>query len=270
MRPAFRRILPKSRVPGMDAAGTIEAVGQGVTRFQPGDDVYGELPGGAYAECAVAPVRRLARKPTNLGFAEAAAMPVAGITALQGLRDAGAVRPGHRVLINGASGGVGTFAVQVAKALGAHVTGVCSTGNIDLVRSLGADDTVDYTREDFTRAERSYDVIFDLVGNHTVSAFRRALKPDGVYVASAGTPGGDLLGPIPFLLRVVLASMRGRPRVKSFATKSTPEDLAALARMAEAGEVTPVVDRTYPLAEVAAALTHQGTVRARGKTVVAV
>jgi NADPH:quinone reductase-like Zn-dependent oxidoreductase len=270
LRPAFGLMRPKHEIPGKDVAGTVEAVGPKVTRFRLGDEVYGELRGGAYAEHAVATEDELAPKPANIGFEEAAAVPLAGITALQGMRNAGGVRAGHRVLVNGASGGVGTFAVQIAKWLGAHVTGVCSTGSRDLVRSIGADRVVDYTREDFTRGEPSYDVIFDLVGNHAVSAYRRVLRPGGDYVASTGRPGGDVLGPLPFIVRVALSSLRGGPKMKVFAAKPNSDDLATLARLIETGEVRPVVDRRYGLPEIAAALTHQGAGHARGKTIVTV
>ena len=270
MRLAFGLRRPKHPVPGKDVAGVVEAVGPGVTRFTAGDEVYGELPHGAYAEHVVARQDALARKPAGLGFAEAAAVPIAGITALQGIRDCGKVRAGHRVLVNGASGGVGTFAVQVAKSLGAHVTAVCSTRNVDLVRATGADEVVDYTRDDFTRGDEPYDVIFDLVGSHPISAYRRAMRRDGVYVASTGMPGGPVLGPLPYITRVALSSLRGSPKTKVFAAKSTVDDLDELTRMIEAGDVTPVVDRTFPLAEVAEALAHQGRGHARGKTVVTI
>jgi NADPH:quinone reductase-like Zn-dependent oxidoreductase len=271
LRLAFGLTGPRQRVPGRDVAGTVEAVGARVSRWRPGDEVYGELPGGAFAEYAVAAADALAPKPSTLDFAEAAAVPLAGVTALQGLRDAGGVRAGQRVLVNGASGGVGTFAVQIARALGARVTGVGRADGLDLIRSLGADEVVDYTREDFTRGAPAYDVIFDLVGNHPIAAYRRILRPGGVYVASAGRLGGAILGPLPYLARVALSSVRrGRRRVTVFAAKSTPEDLAALTRMIEAGAVTPVIDRTYALSEVADALAHQGLGHARGKTVVTI
>lgn len=268
LRLAFGLTGPRRRIPGKDVAGTVEAVGPNVTRLRPGDEVFGELPGGAYAEYAVAAEDALAPKPAGLGFSEAAAVPLAGITALQGLRDAGGVRAGHRVLINGASGGVGTFAVQVARSLGAGATGVCSTRHLDLVRSLGAEEVVDYTREDFTRGDRRYDVIFDLVGSHPVPAYRRVLRRDGVYVAATGMPGGPLLGPLPYLLRAALSSRRGGPKTKLFVAKSGPDDLAALTELIEAGEVRPVIERTYGLAETAQALAHQGEGHAQGKTVV--
>ncbi|MFP3989532.1 NAD(P)-dependent alcohol dehydrogenase [Streptomyces sp. E11-3] len=262
---------PKRRVRGKDVAGTVEAVGSKVTRWSPGAEVFGELPDGAYAEYAVvAEDAALASKPANLGYPEAAAVPLAGITALQGLRDAGGVRVGHRVLVCGASGGVGTFAVQIAKSLGAHVTGVCGTGALDLVRSIGADEVVDYTKEDFTRGDVRYDVIFDLVGNHAPSAYRRVLGRDGVYVAASGMPGGNMLGPLPYLLRVALSSPRGRPTMKPFLAKSNPDDLTALAKLIESDELRPVIGRTYGFTEIAAALSGQGEGHARGKTVVTI
>jgi NADPH:quinone reductase-like Zn-dependent oxidoreductase len=271
LRLAFGLTRPKHQVPGRDVAGTVEAVGAKVTRFSPGDEVYGELSGGAYAEYVVAAEdAALAPKPAGLGFAEAAAAPLAGITALQGMRDAAGVRAGQRVLVNGASGGVGTFAVQVARSLGAHVTGVCSTRNLELVRSIGAEEAVDYTREDFTRGGQPYDVIFDLIGSHSMSAYRRVLRPDGVYVASTGKPGGSVLGPMPYILRVALSSLRGRPKMKVFPAKSNPDDLRALARLIEDGAVKPVIERSYGLPETAEALAHQGEGHAQGKTVVTV
>lgn len=270
LRLMFGLMRPKHEIPGMDVAGTVETVGPKVTRFSPGDEVYGELRSGAYAEYAVAAEDALARKPANLGFAEAAAIPLAGVTALQGIRDAGGVRAGHRVLVNGASGGVGTFAVQVAKSLGAHVTGVCSTRNLDMVRSVGADEVIDYTREDFTRGERSYDVIFDLVGSHALGAYRRVLRLGGVYIASTGRPGGNVLGPMPYIFRVVLSSLRGGPKMKVFAAKSNADDLEALTQLIEASDVMPVIDRTYSLSETADALAHQGEGHAQGKSVVTV
>ncbi|WP_017597505.1 NAD(P)-dependent alcohol dehydrogenase [Nocardiopsis lucentensis] len=270
LRPVFGLPRPKPPIPGKDVAGTVEAVGPGATRLRPGDEVYGELPGGAYAEYVVAAETALARKPTNLDFAEAAAVPLAGLTALRGIRDAGAVRAGHRVLVNGASGGVGTFAVQIARSLGAHVTGVCGTRNLDLVRSIGADEAVDYTREDFTRGERSYDVILDLVGNHPLKAYRRVLRADGVYVAASGEPGGAVLGPLPYLLGVMVSSLRRRPRMTVLAAKPDPDDLAALTRLIEDGHVAPVVDRVHPLDRAAGALADQGAGHRRGKTVLTV
>jgi NADPH:quinone reductase-like Zn-dependent oxidoreductase len=270
LRLGFGLRRPKRRVRGKDVAGIVEAVGPEVTRWRPGDEVFGELPDGAYAEYAVAAEDALALKPADLSFPEAAAVPLAGITALQGVRDAGAVQPGHRVLVNGASGGVGTFAVQIAKSLGAHVTGVCSTRNHDLVGSIGADEVVDYTREDFTRGEQPYDVLFDLVGSHAPPAYRRVLQRDGVCVVATGMPGGDVLGPLPYLLRTVLTSLRGAPRVKPFVAKPNPDDLATVAKLIEDGAVRPVLEQTFEFSEIAAALAHQGSGHAQGKTVVAI
>ncbi|MGW0822105.1 NAD(P)-dependent alcohol dehydrogenase [Streptomyces sp. NPDC002845] len=270
LRLGFGLTRPKRRVRGKDVAGTVEAVGAKVTRWRPGAAVFGELPDGAYAEYAVAAEDALAPKPAGLGFPEAAAVPLAGITALQGVRDAGGVRAGHRVLVNGASGGVGTFAVQIAKSLGAHVTGVCGTGSLGLVRSAGADEVVDYTREDFTRGKAPYDVILDLVGSHPLSAYRRVLRRDGVCVVATGMPGGDVLGPLPYLLRAVLSSLRGGPKMKPFVAKPNPDDLTALAKLIEADEVRPVTERTYGFPEIATALAGQGEGHARGKTVVSI
>jgi NADPH:quinone reductase-like Zn-dependent oxidoreductase len=270
LRLGFGLTRPRRRVRGKDVAGTVEAVGRNVTRWHPGVEVFGELPHGAYAEYAVAAEDALAPKPAGLGFPAAAAVPLAGITALQGLRDAGGVRAGRRVLVNGASGGVGTFAVQIAKSLGAHVTGVCSTGGVGLVRSIGADEVVDYTREDFTRDEQPFDVIFDLVGNHALSAYRRMLCRDGIYVGASGMPGGDVLGPLPYVLRVALPSLRGGPRMKPLAAKPNTDDLATLAKLIEAAEVRPVIERTYGFTEIAAALSRQGEGHARGKAVVTI
>ena len=257
---------PRRPVLGRALAGRIAAVGPGVTRLRVGDEVYGEITGGAYAEYTVAPEDLLAAKPAGLTFDQAAAVPVSGTTALQGMRDAGAVRPGQRVLINGASGGVGTFAVQIAKALGGEVTAVCSARNADLVRSLGADHVVDYAREDFTRAGERYDVLLDLVGNHPISASRRALAPAGTLVLSAGPPAPSIRRTIaayamsPFVGHT-LAPLVARPR---------RQDLDALSEMVEAGQVAPVIDRTYPLDEVPEALRRQAAGHARGKTVITI
>ncbi|WP_304451496.1 NAD(P)-dependent alcohol dehydrogenase [Nocardiopsis sp. YSL2] len=270
LRLVFGPARPKHPVRGRDVAGTVEAVGTGVTRWRRGAAVFGELTAGAFAEFVVAGEDEVAAAPAGLDLARAAAVPLAGVAALQGLRDAGGVRSGHRVLVNGASGGVGTFAVQIAKSLGAHVTGVCSGAGADLVASIGADEVVDYTREDFTRSGKRYDVVFDLVGSHAPAAYRRVLRRDGVYVCATGRPGGPLLGPLPYLLRVVLTSLRGRPRMRPFAAKTSREDLAALAELIESGQVRPVIDRTYALADTAAALARQGAGHARGKTVVTV
>jgi NADPH:quinone reductase-like Zn-dependent oxidoreductase len=271
MRAAFGLTRPKHRIPGKDVAGVVEAVGSEVRGLAVGDEVFGELPGGAYAEFVATDASRLARKPAGIGFAEAAAVPLAGVTALQGIRDAGGVGADHRVVVNGASGGVGTFAVQIAKALGARVTGVCHTRNVDLVRSLGADDVVDYTRTDLTEATASCDVLFDLIGNHPLRSYRRMLRPGGVYVAATGRPGGPVLGPLPFIARVGLGSLVRRSiRQRVFAARANADDLGELSRLIDAGAVTPVIDRRYDLARIADALAHQGDGHARGKTVITV
>ena len=252
---------PRHKVLGRDVAGIVEAVGSEVTTFAQGDEVFGELKFGAFAEFVSAPARRLVEKPSNLSFAEAAAVPLAGITSLQGLRDVAKVRPGQRVLINGAAGGVGTFAVQIAKALGAEVTAVCSTDSVDLVRSLGADEVIDYTREDFTRTGQRWDVIFDLVASQPIAKCRRVLSPDGIYV-----PAG---GPVRTFLKPVLASLVFR-NVKMFVAKSNQKDLAALRDMIERGQVLPAIEQISDLGEVAEALRTRRAGHARGKTVISI
>jgi NADPH:quinone reductase-like Zn-dependent oxidoreductase len=252
---------PKDYVPGWDVAGRVEAVGSAVTQFHPGDAVYGAI-SHAFAEYASAPAGRLALKPTNLTFEQAAAVPTAGITALQGLRDAGKVRPGQRVLINGAAGGVGSFAVQIGKALGAEVTGVCSTRNVEMLRSLGADHVVDYTREDFTRGGQHYDLIFDNVGNRAFSDLRRALTPQGRILPNSGHGG------MTYVLKAFLLAPLMRQQEKPLTTTPNGKDLAALAEMIEAGKITPVIDRTYPFAEIPAALGYAAEGHVRGKVVI--
>jgi NADPH:quinone reductase-like Zn-dependent oxidoreductase len=271
MRPMFGLARPKHRIPGKDVAGVVEAVGSNITGFAPSDEVFGELAGGAYAEYVAADAHKLAHKPPTLDFAEAAAVPLAGVTALQGIRDAGGVCAGHHVVVNGASGGVGTFAVQIAKSFGAHVTGVCHTRNVDLVRSLGADEVVDYTRADLTQTGLHYDVIFDLIGNYRIRSYREILRPGGVYVAATGRPGGSVLGPLPFIARVGLGSLRGGPkRIKVFAAKSNADDLAEMNQLIESDAVTPVIDKRFDLPQTADALAHQGEGHTRGKTVITV
>jgi NADPH:quinone reductase-like Zn-dependent oxidoreductase len=263
---------PRTRTVGTDLAGRVTAVGPGVTRFRPGDDVFGEVPG-ACAEYVRAPEGLLERVPARLGHEQAAALPLAATTALQCLRDGG-VGKGEHVLLNGASGGVGTFAVQIAKALGAYVTAVCSTRNADLVRSLGADAVVDYTAEDFTRSGERYDVVLDLVGNHPLTALRRALAPGGRLVLSGGGvwEGGSLFGPIALIARGRLASLAGPWRGRIRVTAATPgaEHLAALRELVESGQVTPVIDRTYPLERTAEALRYLEAEHARAKVVITV
>lgn len=263
---------PKRRVRGRDFAGQVEAVGRGVTRFRPGDEVYGDLghASGAFAEYACAPQDQVARKPANLTFEQAAAVPLAGNTALMGLRDAAGVRPGWRVVVNGASGGVGTFAVQIAKALGAEVTAVCSTRNTDLVRDLGADHVVDYTRQDFTRAGHRYDAVLDLVGNRSLTALRRALTPRGALVLSGGgvSRGGSLVGPMGLLIRSQLLSPFVGQRLVRLTEAPSARNLDALRALVESGAVTPAIDRAYPLSEAAEAIRYLEVDHARAKVVV--
>jgi NADPH:quinone reductase-like Zn-dependent oxidoreductase len=271
--PYFARIgalrRPKHTAVGSDLGGRVEAVGRDVTELQPGDEVFGTS-GGSWAQYASAREDRLAPKPANLSFEEAAAVPVAAITALQALRDKGQVLPGQRVLINGASGGVGTFAVQLAKSFGAEVTGVCSTRNVDLVRSLGADRVVDYTQEDFTLRGERHDLMLDIAGSRSFSDFRRALTPEAIVVLVGGPMTYRGHGPPPHLIGTFLAS-RGRSQtVTFFVAKITTEDLAFLRELLEAGKVTPVIDRRYELSEAPDALRYLGEGHARGKVVITV
>jgi NADPH:quinone reductase-like Zn-dependent oxidoreductase len=254
---------PTPRVRGADMAGYVEAVGRNVTRFKPGDEVFG-VGTGAFAEYATTVEDRLAPKPRNLTFEQAAALPVAGCTALQGLRDKGEVKAGQRVLVYGAGGGVGTFAVQIAKALGAHVTAVSSTGNLDLLRSIGADAVIDYTQEDFTRRGERYDVLFDIGADRSFADCERVLAPDGKLLM-CGAPSGFL----PLLSRLFQARMKPRRRLTAMA-RIKPEDLAALKELAEAGKLSPVIDRQVPLSGVPDALRYLGTRQVRGKVVVSV
>lgn len=259
---------PKNPVPGMDAAGTVEAVGQEVTELQPGDEVFGTCTG-AFAEYARASAVSLVRKPEGLTFEQAATIPISGCTALQSLRDRARVEPGQTVLVNGASGGVGTFSVQIARSLGAEVTGVCSTRNLDLVRSLGAAHVIDYTREDFARAGRRWDVILDAVGSRSLSDCRRALIPGGTLVIVGGK-GGPWLGGLDRGLRAALWSPFIRESLRMLVAIPTKSDLLALAKLIEAGDLTPVVDRIYPLSETPEAVAYVEEGHARGKVVVVV
>ncbi|MGW1962669.1 NAD(P)-dependent alcohol dehydrogenase [Streptomyces sp. NPDC001935] len=262
---------PKTRIRGTDFAGRVEAVGKAVRRFRPGDEVFGEVDG-AFAEYVSARDDLLEPKPAALSFEQAAALPLAGNTALMGLRDLGRIGPGQEVLINGASGGVGTFAVQIAKAFGAEVTGVCSTRNTDLVRSLGADHLIDYTQEDFTRTGRRYDVVFDLVGNHSLAGFRRALKPEGTLVLSGGGvfEGGSVVGPMGLLIKGQLMSRFARHRLLVLTAAPSKENLATLRELADSGKLTPAVDRTYPLSEAPEAIRYLEKEHARSKVVITV
>ena len=260
---------PKSTTVGADLAGRVEAVGRDVKDLQPGDEVFGTGVG-AWAEYACARGARLARKPASLSFEEAAAIPAAAITALQALRDKGQVQPGQRVLINGASGGVGTFAVQIAKAFGADVTAVCSTGNLDQARSLGADRVVDYTKEDFTQRGERHDLMLDIAGSRSFSDLRRVLTPEATVVLIGGPLTYRGLGPLPHLARTFLASKGRSQTVTFFVAKITKEDLVYLQEFLEAGKVRAVVDRRYELSEAPEALRHLGEGHARAKIVITV
>ncbi len=259
---------PKDARIGVDFAGTVEAVGSNVTRFKPGDAVFGGATG-ALAEYVCAHEHRAAAKPASLGFEEAAALPIAGITALQALRDAGELQPGQEVLINGASGGVGTYAVQIAKALGAKVTGVCSTRNVELVRSLGANRVIDYTREDFTRMDARYDLILDNVANRSLSEFKRMLKPGGRYVLVGGGTG-QWIDPLPRVVGAWLMSRFGSQKMEFFLAHMDGGDLGALADLVEAGKVKPVIDRRYSLSEAPEAIRYLEGGHARAKVIVTV
>jgi NADPH:quinone reductase-like Zn-dependent oxidoreductase len=261
---------PKDSILGSDVAGEVEAVGKAVTRFRPGDEVFGFVGAGSFAEYVSAPEKLLALKPANLNFQQAATVPLAAVTALQGLRDAGEIRSGQKVLIVGASGGVGTFAVQIAKWYGAHVTGVCSTRNLEMVHSIGADRVIDYTREDFTRGSQKYDLIFQLAGTASPSACRRVLTRKGRLVLSSGDSPGRVIGPVGRIIKAVLLSPFIGQTLRPFVAKPSCDDLQFLRGLIEAGRVTPVIDRTYPLSESADAIRYLETGRARGKVVISV
>lgn len=263
----FRR--PKVRVRGMDVAGRVEAVGGNVTRFKPGDEVFGTCDG-AFAEYASARQDSFAPKPANLTFEQAAAVPVSACTALKGLREAGRVQPGQKVLIIGAGGGVGTFAVQLAKAFGAEVTGVCGTTKADLVRSIGADDVIDYTREDFADRARHYDLILDTAGNRPLSHLRRALTPRGTLVIVGGERGGRWIGGNDRQLRALMLAPFVGQRLRGLFSMPCAEDLRLLRELIEAGKITPVIDRTYPLGEVPEAIRYLEKGHTRGKVVITV
>jgi NADPH:quinone reductase-like Zn-dependent oxidoreductase len=260
---------PKSIEVGGDVAGRVAAVGRNVEEFQPGDEVFGTALG-SWAEYAAARPARLAPKPASLSFEEAAAIPVAGITALQALRDKGQIQPGQKVLINGASGGVGTFAVQLAKSLGAEVTAVCSTGNVELVRSLGADRVIDYTQEDFTKCGERHDLMLDIAGSRSFFAFRRALTPDATVVLIGGKMRYRGLGPLPHLGGTFLKSRGRSQNVTFFLAKINTEDLAFLGELIVTGKVKAVIDRRYELSDAPAALAYLGEGHARGKVVITV
>jgi len=259
-------LKPKNKIPGADIAGRVEEVGRNVRQFQPGDDVFGCIDRGGFAEFACARENRLASRPANLSFEEAAAVPMASLTSLQGLRDKGRIQPGQKVLINGASGGVGTFAVQIAKSFGAEVTAVCSTGKMDMARSIGADQVIDYSKEDFTKSAPHYDLIFAANGYHPILDYRRALAPKGIYVMAGGTMAqmfqAMLLGP--------WISMAGGKKMGGVSAKVDQKDLVYIRGLLEAGKIRPVIDRRYPLSEVPKALRYLGEGHALGKVVITV
>lgn len=271
LRSGLRR--PATPCRGTDVAGVVAAVGRDVTGLRPGDEVFGSLwdaglaTSGTFAEFAVVPAARLIRKPAGLGFEEAAGSVMSGITALLALRDVGGVRRGMRVLVNGASGGVGTFAVQIAKTLGAEVTGVCGPRNVELVGSLGADHVIDYTSQDFTRGERRYDVILDNVLNHPPSATARVLAPGGTLIPNSVGPKEGLLGSLPRVARAALLGL-GSTNVRSASVLVNHENLGALAALLESGDVRVIIDRVYPLGETAAAIAHMRAHHARGQIII--
>jgi NADPH:quinone reductase-like Zn-dependent oxidoreductase len=272
--PYFMRLFVGLRAPkrnglGVDYSGQVEAVGKEVTQFQPGDEVFG-MCDGAFAEYLCVPEIEAALKPTNLTFEQAAAVPLAALTALQGLRDPGQLQPMHRVLIIGSSGGVGTFAVQIAKALGAHVTGVCSTQNREMVCSLGADQVIDYTQEDFAQSGQKYDLIFQLAGMHSPSHCRRALTPKGRLVLSSGDSDGRWIGPIDRIIKAAVLSPFVGQKLGSLDTKRSKKDLEHLKDLIEAGKLTPVINQTHSLSEVPEAIRYVEKGHARGKVVITV
>ena len=269
VRPQAGLRTPKQTIPGKDVAGTIVAIGEGVTEPRVGDDVYGEVDGGAFAEYVAVRADLLAPKPANLTFEEAAAVPLAAFTALQGVRDKGQVRPGQHVLVNGASGGVGIFAVQIAKALGAEVTAVCSTKNADMVRSIGADQVIDYTKDDFSAGEQRYDVMIDNVGTGSLSDCRRVLNSDGVYVMIGG-PKHRWLGPVRRMIAAMVYFRFVSQNFQWFVATPNRNDLDYLTELIEDGKVTPVIDRRYALAEVPEAMAYLGKGHTRGKSVITV
>jgi NADPH:quinone reductase-like Zn-dependent oxidoreductase len=267
--PFFIRLMGmgKGKIPGSDMAGRVLSIGQDVTQFRPGDEVYGDIfsfGSGAFAEYVVVPEKAVAKKPSNLSFEEAAAVPMAAITALQGLRDIGKIQPGQKVLIYGASGGVGTFAVQIAKAFGTEVTAVCSTGKMDMVRSIGADHVIDYTRQDFTKNGQCYDLILAANGYRSIWKYRRALNPKGVYVMAGGTMNQIFQA----VLLGGLLSKKGGKSLAGLTARASQQDLVTMNELIEAGKVTPLIDRCYSFAEIREALRFLGEGHAAGKVVI--
>ncbi len=273
-KPYVMRMLGGLRKPrtaarlGADVAGSVEAVGKNVKQFKPGDQVFGGGLGlGSFAEYVCASESVFAIKPNSLTFEQSASVPVAAFTALQGVRDKGQIQPGQRILINGAAGGVGTFAVQIAKALGADVTGVCSTRNVDMIRSLGADRVIDYTQEDFTKSGQRYDAVFDCVGNHSLWAFRRVLNPKGICVIAAG-PNGRWLGPLSRFIAALALSPFVSQQLIPFIARPNKQDLTTMCELITAGKVTPVIERCYSFSEVPAAIRYLEEGHARGKVLI--
>ena len=269
IRFTYGLLKPKHKILGADVAGRVEAVGRNVTQFQPGDAVFGDLSAsgfGAFAEYVAAPEHAFALKPTNLTFEEAATVPVSAVTALQGLRDYGHIQPGQRVLINGASGGVGTFAVQIAKAFGTEVTAVCSTGKIEMVRSLGADHVIDYTKEDFTQNGQQYDLILAANGYRPLSAYQRALRPQGIYVTS----GGSMKQMFEAMLLGPWRSRNSGQKIGNVLAKPNQKDLMFVKELLEAGKVIPVIDKRYPFCEVPEAIRYLEAGHAKGKVAITV
>lgn len=259
---------PKGVRLGTDVAGQVDAVGRSVTQFKPGDEVFGTCRG-ALAEYAATSESSLVLKPDTVTFEQAASVPVAAFTALQGLRDKGHIQPGQKVLVNGASGGVGTFAVQIAKSFGAEVAGVCSTRNVAMVRSIGADTVIDYTQQDFTRSGQRYDLFLDCVGNRSVSACRRVLRPKGIYIAATG-PDGRWFGPLTHMLKTLVLSRFVSENLTALMAKRSNEDLTTMCELMKAGKVTPVIDKRYRLSEAPEAMRYLETGHARGKVIVTV
>jgi NADPH:quinone reductase-like Zn-dependent oxidoreductase len=270
VRPQFGLRRPRHQGLGSDVAGRVEAVGRDVARFRPGDEVFADVVRGGFAEYVCAPEGVWAPKPVNLSFEQAAAVPLAAVTALQGLRDHGRLRPGQQVLVVGAAGGVGSFAVQLARSFGAEVTGVCSTGKAELVRSLGADQVIDYTREDFTRAGRRWDLVFQLAGTRSPWDCRRALTPRGTLLVSSGEGPGRLIGPLARIAATVALAPLVRQRLVPFVARQRLDDLLVMKELIEAGTVRPVVGRTFPLSDVPAAIRHLEEGHALGKIVITV
>jgi len=258
---------PKDTRLGVDVAGQVEAVGKNITQFKPGDEVFGACKG-AFAEYACASESKLTTKAENLTFEHAASVAIAALTALQALRDKGHIQAGQKVLINGAAGGVGTYAVQIAKSFGAQVTAVCSTRNADMVRSIGADRVVDYMREDFTKSEHRYDLILDCIGNHSLAAFRRVLNPHGIYLAAGGPAGRWMIGPLVSMITAAVWSWFGGRKLVSVLARINREDLTIMGDLMKSGKVTSVIDKRYRLSETAEAIRYLEEGHARGKVII--